>query len=209
VALDYMAVMSRHPEKKIEAPLTFLPTQLIQQKWRVPVEMSATVARLQCISGIRFWVFESGKDPERHMTNQWHLLTTTFDANPKAPSVSFKAEDHIVLTRALGKGAIAVQAFCEVLLKQPKVGKDDWSKDLDCTDPWVFPLEVGVFWTVFKGGNVDYGPTGRSTWFFRRPAQERGEVPDWKFLAQYYSNAGYIPPVEAITGKPQKGSHAA
>ncbi|SEJ93942.1 MULTISPECIES: metallophosphoesterase [unclassified Variovorax] len=198
VALDYMAVMSRHPDKGIETPLAFTPTQLIQAGWTVPLALSTTVARLSCIAGVRFWVFEGGMDEEKRVVKQWHVLTTAFDADPKAPSVTFKPEDHAVLIRALGDGAVTVQAFCEVLLKQPQVGKDDWSKDMDCTDPWMFPLEIGVFGTVLKGGGMDYRATGTSKWFFRRPAEERGEVPDWKFLAKYYANKGYTPVDEAI-----------
>ncbi|CAA2100087.1 metallophosphoesterase [Variovorax paradoxus] len=204
VALDYMAVMSRHPEKNIETPLSFVPTQLIQQKWRVPVEMSATVARLQCISSIRFWVFESGRDQEKQVTKQWHLLTPAFEANAKASFITFKTEDHAVLIGALGKGTVTAQAFCEVLLRQPKFGKNDWTKDMDCTDSWFFPLEIGVFWTVRKGGETDYGATGTSTWFFRRPAMEQGEVPDWKFLAENYKDNGYVQPQEAINPDDKK-----
>jgi hypothetical protein len=149
-------------------------------------------------------VFEGGMDEEKRVVKQWHVLTTAFDADPKAPSVTFKPEGHAVLTRALGDGAVTVQAFCEVLLKQPQVGKDDWSKDMDCTDPWMFPLEIGVFGTVLKGGGMDYRATGTSKWFFRRPAEERGEVPDWKFLATYCENSGYVSALEAITGKKPK-----
>ncbi|TSD53914.1 hypothetical protein FFI97_028895 [Variovorax sp. KBS0712] len=198
VALDYMAVMSRHPEKGIDPPLAFAPTPLIQAGWKVPITLSGTVAKLECISGIRFWVFESGKDEEKRVVKQWNMLTTTFNPDTKAPSIAFTAEDHAVLIRALGEGSITTQAFCEVLLKQPKVGKDDWSKDMDCTDPWMFPLEIGVFGTALKGGGMTYGATGSSKWFFRRPAEERGEVPDWKFLAKYYAGKGYTPADEAI-----------
>ncbi|MNY76927.1 hypothetical protein D3C86_2166690 [compost metagenome] len=45
---------------------------------------------------------------------------------------------------------------------------------------------------------MTYGATGSSKWFFRRPAEERGEVPDWKFLAKYYAGKGYTPADEAI-----------
>ncbi|RIX73306.1 metallophosphoesterase [Acidovorax cavernicola] len=204
VALDYMAVMSRHPEKNIAPPLEFEPTRLVQANWNMPLRLSATMAKLACIEGIRFWVFEGGKDAVGDSIKRWHVLESIFTSNARIPSITFKAEDHAVLTKALGGGAITEQAFCEVRLKQPKVGKDDWSKDMDCTDPWMFPLEIGVFGLGIKGGGMDFGVTGSSTWFFRRPEKERGEVPDWKFLSTNYKSKGYIPALEAITGKKQK-----
>ncbi|WP_354322460.1 hypothetical protein, partial [Pseudacidovorax sp. 1753] len=67
-------------------------------------------------------------------------------------------------------------------LKRPTTGKDDWSADMDCTDPWVFPLDI---WA----GNADWG---LRTWSFQRWHGERGEVPDWDFLSKNYPEKGYI-----------------
>lgn len=76
------------------------------------------------------------------------------------------------------------------MLKQPKVGADDWSQDMDCTDPWVFPLRV----------RAGASSLGSRTWYFMRPAGERGEVPDWKWLNDTYGGK-YPEPGAVIKGK--------
>ena len=87
-------------------------------------------------------------------------------------------------------GKMLPQGFCEVLLKQPKVGENDWSKDMDCTDPWMFPLSAWV------------GPSGfgSRSWHFLRALEERGEVPDWNWLYQTYGDK-YPEPRAVIKGK--------
>jgi hypothetical protein len=201
VALDYMAVMSRHPEKKIETPFAFVPTKLIQAEWIVRLKLSATLAKLDCIAGIKIWVFERCGTGPRRSLEVWHTLAPIFESDSNGSTIRFTAEDYAVLTRVLSDGAITEQAFCEVLLKQPKVGKDDWSKDMHCTDPWIFPLEIGVSATYIKGWGMSSRITGSSTWFLRRPENERGEVPDWRWLASTFSAKGYIPAKQSIERK--------
>jgi len=91
----------------------------------------------------------------------------------------------------------AAQAFCEVILKKPTVarGLPNWVKDdeLDWSDPWVFPLNIGVL-------RIPAGAAGAYHLqdFMERPAGELGEVPDWSFLAAAYKDKGYVPANEAI-----------
>jgi hypothetical protein len=79
----------------------------------------------------------------------------------------------------------ALQAFCEIPLNKPRVvtGRDD----LNCEDPWIFPLEIGI---------IDMSLT--RYYYFRRPFGEKGEVPDWWFRAEYFGDNGYIPAIDAI-----------
>ncbi|MEZ2296862.1 metallophosphoesterase [Variovorax sp. RCC_210] len=195
VALDYMAVMSRNPDKHIVAPLSFKSVDLGAGGGRVPVVLSRTMAKLDCIAGVRIWAFEKS-GAGRHATKRWNALTPVFHVNAKNPALEFTAEDLAALARAINAngGKAIVQGFCEVLLKQPTVGEHDWSKDMDCLDPWVFPLGV----------RMGASSLGVRSWHFFRPAQERGEVPDWKFLATHCENRGYVPAAEVITGKKQE-----
>ncbi|MET3372437.1 hypothetical protein ABIC89_001483 [Variovorax boronicumulans] len=194
VALDYMTVMKRNKDKAKETPLEFEPAELSAGGGRVPVVLSRTMAKLECIAGMRIWAFEGGTDEfEKPRPPTWHLLTPTFHADTKSPSIEFTAEDLKTLLGAIDAngGEALAQGFCEVLLKQPKVGEHDWSKDIDCTDTWMFPLSVRL-------GSVSFG--GRS-WNFLRPPEERGEVPDWDWLASMYFDKGYIPSKQAIERK--------
>jgi hypothetical protein len=81
-----------------------------------------------------------------------------------------------------------LQAFCEIPLNPPKITGGD---DIDCTDPWIFPLEIGV--TIVPRAGLVY--------YFRRPVGEKGEVPDWEFRARYFGDKGYVPAREAIKDK--------
>jgi hypothetical protein len=58
-------------------------------------------------------------------------------------------------------------------------------------DDWVFPLEIGL-------KLVGSPESTHIQTIFRRPAGEKGEVPDWKFLAKYFGKKGYIPAEVAI-----------
>jgi hypothetical protein len=193
VALDYMAVMSRNEDKHIDTPLAFKSVDLGGKGGRVPLVLSRTLAKLECIAGVRIWAFEGGKNAAGDAIRKWHMVVPTFHADAKAPSIEFTASDLEVLTAAIDSngGKKLAQGFCEVLLKQPAVGDNDWSKDMDCADPWMFPL----------GGRVGPRSFAIRSWHFARPAEANGEVPDWKFLATHYEDKGYIPAAEVITGK--------
>jgi predicted MPP superfamily phosphohydrolase len=93
-----------------------------------------------------------------------------------------------------------LQAFCEIPLAVPEIaGKED----LNCGDPWIFPLVIGVLKmddTISK--------TSGFWCYLRRPFGEKGEVPDWYFRAKYFERLGkgYIPAEEAINNTPKKKS---
>jgi hypothetical protein len=196
VALDYMAAMSRHEDKHIDTPLALEGAPPSPRGWKVALRLSRTLARLDCIEGVRVWVFEGGKDAYgKAKLAKWHILKPAFEAKGTRPSLAFAAADHALLSRALSSNGVnkTARGFCEVLLKRPKAGADDWSRDMDCEDPWMFPLEI-----------VQAMQLSGSPCFMRRPAGERGEVPDWKFLALNYEDRGYVPALEAITGKRQR-----
>ena len=102
-------------------------------------------------------------------------------------------------SRGLMTWKYVLQAFCEIPLIKPKVAGGD---DLNCDDPWIFPLEIGIM----KSSNR---VAPHYTYYFRRPYGEKGEVPDWWFRATYFKSKGYIPAREAIlnekaTNTPQR-----
>jgi hypothetical protein len=141
---------------------------------------------------VRIWAFEGGKNAAGDAIRKWHMVVPTFHADAKTPSIEFTASDLEVLTAAIDSngGKKLAQGFCEVLLEQPVVGDNDWSKDMDCTDPWMFPLGV----------RVGSRSSGVRSWHFLRPLQERGEVPDWKWL-HHTHRAKYPEPGAVIKGK--------
>jgi hypothetical protein len=82
------------------------------------------------------------------------------------------------------------QAFCEVQLKAPKT---DWARDMNCSDPWFFPIDVGIRRSndsATLAGEDDYAigftRADRYRFFVNRRSGEFGEVPDWGFWAKYY-----------------------
>lgn len=192
VALDYLAVMSADPDKKIAPPLRFESVQLPASGGRVPIKLSPTVARLDCIASVRIWVFEGGEGRGGKALKIWHLVTPSFDSSDKGCAMKLSKADMEKLSRAVeaysnpaarsNRGQGVEQAFFEVQLRAPKVRNEDWSTDMDCTDPWIFPLDI---WA----GSSDWG---LRTWSFQRWQGERGEVPDWDFLSKHYPEKGYI-----------------
>ncbi|KTT22149.1 hypothetical protein NS331_10160 [Pseudacidovorax intermedius] len=200
VALDYLAVMSTDPTKKIVPPLTFEPVQLPDSGGRVPIKLSPTVARLDCIEGVRIWVFEGGEGRGSKALKTWHLLSPQLDIDGKLLTMTLDKGHLDLLNSSLdahagpddenrGNRARSVeQAFLEVTLKKPTVNKEDWSADMDFTDPWLFPLDV---WA----GKSDWG---LRTWAFQRCQGERGEVTDWNFLFKNYETKGYYRTKEII-----------
>ncbi|GHT95782.1 hypothetical protein AGMMS49545_19310 [Betaproteobacteria bacterium] len=96
-----------------------------------------------------------------------------------------------------------LQAFCMIPLTAPSIaGKDD----LNCDDPWVFPLEIGILETteaekLRSGLLAQVAPP--NTDYFQRPYGERGEVPDWWFRAKFFSKKY---PWARDVIKPQKDS---
>jgi hypothetical protein len=77
-------------------------------------------------------------------------------------------------------------------MKDGKPVEADWAKDLMKLDDWLFPIELGV--TRYNNGRGDIG----DSLSFDRPTGEKGEVPDWKFLVDYFEDKGYIPAENAI-----------
>jgi hypothetical protein len=77
-------------------------------------------------------------------------------------------------------------------MKDGKPVEADWAKDLMKLDDWLFPIELGV--TRYNKGRGDIG----DRLSFYRPTGEKGDVPDWKFLADYFEHKGYIPAELAI-----------
>jgi hypothetical protein len=161
--------------------------------------LGAAFHRLDCIAGIRLWVFEAkeaddDKKPGTSTTNKtWHRLDLLGLEDGNAWSrlphdgsgvawVSFSPENHALLGRLTQTGERRVlQAFCEVRLKAPAALKEaQWVKDMNCSDPWFFPVEMGIRMVHLKPGVMTYQP------YLGRRVGEFGEVPDWRFWTKYY-----------------------
>lgn len=193
VALDYLHVM--WPE---DPPLSFhwQPRTGLVSKTRSPnvtLVMNAVMRKLDCVGGVKVWVFEGKKDGEKQLVNTWHCLTPSLASSDKGrQTLTFSAEHLTVLARCMvrrkapadrgdgaekdnsrrGEGGNVVervaQAFCEIVFKKTEVpkGQPDWKKDMNADDSWLFPLDIGT-------STVD---------FMHRRTGEHGEVPDWKWL---------------------------
>ena len=203
VALDYLHVMHGLPEKgAIQKPLAFkVALQLEVRDVRFDLLLSAQMKKLRCIQSVTLWVFEqTGKG--KRAVKTWHRITTNLD-QPGAPTRLTVPSAHVGLLAGafaagvamasgvpgapLGVGRRVQAAFCEVGLKTPEgmVKNEDWAKDMQCSDPWVFPVQV-------------FSADGRGLSRIERPAGELGEVPDWDFLANTFASKGYIPALKAI-----------
>ena len=218
VALDYLHVMHGLPEKGNIA----VPVSMFRQTEGFPREVSVIFSeqmeKLDCIEGVAVWVFEGGKDGAGDAVRKWQRLAPALlrASDRKKGMLKFSDDDVAILKRAVSAGAMErfpnasklekgkeflriSQAFCEVALKKPASSKapEDWAKDMQCTDPWVFPLSISI-------DSDTLSP--KSYWLFGRPAGEKGEVPDWDFLALNFKDKGYIEAKEAITGKKPVGS---
>jgi hypothetical protein len=168
-------------------------------------------AKLKCIKAIAFWVFSGGEPDvyDRPVPKKWTRVSTTWEVNPRHsedPEVALLKLDNAnlaLLNAAMISGVVhsypapakpkeeirirAIRkAFCEVVLQKPAntYAGEDWGKDMVYdNDAWVFPLEI----------KIDEGTlTKQSNWSFVRPERERGEVPDWDFLARMYPEMGYL-----------------
>ena len=84
------------------------------------------------------------------------------------------------------------QAFCAVKLKKP-ADRWFWANDMRIgqgnPETWVFPIDISISGTEFQEKTF---LTLNSALRFHRSAGERGEVPDWDWLAATFPEKGYI-----------------
>ncbi|WP_447745274.1 metallophosphoesterase [Variovorax boronicumulans] len=203
VALDYLHVMSGLPAKgNIDKPLEFgdIP-QFAMGNTQIPLRLSRQMKKLNCIVSLTLWVFEGGKDSEKNDVRKWHRVDTKLDTLGSPGNATVSNEGMAALSRAFATGVVGKQAdsafrriqatFCEVGLRKPEPMKadEDWALHMQCTDPWVFPIAV-------VSTNA-----GRTMAGLGRVGGEKGEVPDWYFLADHFPAMGYPPPLDAIRPK--------
>ncbi|MBN8749882.1 Uncharacterised protein [Xylophilus ampelinus] len=198
VALDYLHVMSGIEGKgglgkngAIEVPLLFkvLPTLMGPGKGdQLEVVLSEQMKKLECIAGVTLWVFEGGSVNQKNKITPpvWHRISLNLD-KPGNPTRATPVREGLeLLQRALAAGVPyspgepgklilgrrAQATFCEVSLKKAKAtaADEDWAKDRHCTDPWVLPVDL-------------ISGDGKTMTALHRPVGERGEVPDWDWLA--------------------------
>ena len=194
----------------------------------VVVRESKQMIELDCLQTITVWVFEKGQasqsDDADENRGQWKKLQGVSwnkgtrkvgkhghtyskleldkSAREQLEKLMVKRQDD--RGRELA-GRAVLQAMCEVELQDPQRA---WSADMDCEDPWVFPLEIGMWPDLSQ---INTGPFRRedavmqmhNEFRFRRPLGEKGEVPDWEFLARYFAHKGYPLPKDAIRPDPK------
>jgi predicted MPP superfamily phosphohydrolase len=216
VMLDYLHIMSQEWLSDLDAPLEFKSQEQYNRgvlRFDVPVTItvSAPVHTFECLNmeALYVWVFKhEGVDEEsKKPFGSWKKVKPEVRAHLKGKgkyTLCFTGQAGTDLAKALGHKAgnklscHAIAAFCGIPLVFPKEKKGDntaeagWAKDLMKLDDWLFPIELGMI--RYDRGDGDMG----DLLSFDRPKGERGEVPNWKFLADYFSHKGYIPAKEAI-----------
>ena len=167
VALDYLHLGGR-PPITLRAT-TSRPQDPTPHIW--PLELSAQMKKLDCLAGVKIWVWEkSGGGEGPSSVSGWKQIPCTIEPAKKAG-----ASDQCVLNKALAQSLLqpGAKMFCEVSLKTPTPAwAAVWAAEMNCTDSWLFPLE-------YKRGQSD---TRTNVHFLERPSGERGEIPDWEWL---------------------------
>jgi hypothetical protein len=191
------------------------PEYVVRKKDEIPdyvvIQENAKIVELDCLDEIRVWVFQGRADDsesENPGSTGWEELEgITWSKESRAQGNRKNTYSKLIIKEAhahLKSLMIAqpkkwyelprsrvLQAMCEVTLKDPGQA---WSKDMNCNDSWVFPLEIG-----FEQVRVD-NPAMQSEgnrrivhhrFCFRRPLGERGEVPDWGFLNNHLDSKKY------------------
>ena len=229
VALDYLTLTNKGssadndrpeiaPSHHAKTPLRF---EHMTHPTKLDVYFNHQLAALECIERIDFWVFEGSEQKlitgDNKTIKTWHKLSPTYSAIPDKDKVIRRAQltftkEHIAnLKAALAAGIVRqiggaprrtiAQAFCAVKLKKP-ADRWFWANDMRIgqgnPETWVFPIDISISGTEFQEKTF---LTPNSALRFHRSAGERGEVPDWDWLAETFPEKGYITSKEAISDK--------
>lgn len=157
VTLDYLHVLEQG---------AFLPGGAdIDAQGRFEGQLDAELAALDCIAGMSLWVFEAVRGEEKDLIRTWHPVPVDCRISGRQVKGRLGPEGLALLERLSGVGAI--KAFAQLQVRAPQA---PWAADMDCDDPWVFPVAI-----VPGEGQYQY--------HLERPAGEKGEVPEWEWLA--------------------------
>lgn len=192
VALDYLHLGD-------SSTLRFAPqfqrTADLTKAWKL--QLGKKLKALDCIEKVWFWVFQSGGTDQSTATRGgvkkkgWVKLTPTYAGE----SVTFTDADMAILkaaTQSAYDRRVVSPMFAEITLKQPnnlQLKTNLWAADMNCTDPWVFPVQIAV---NYVGNGMNYQHV------LERPAGKDGEIPMWEWLSDAYKYK--YPTRRSITG---------
>jgi hypothetical protein len=196
VMLDYREIISVDEGNLQNRPIAFdVYGDVGKSSLGVPVRYSEEMRTLDCIEPekIKVWVFEAGKETQedRRGGRNKNIVPATPVAVKKGAWKSFSARIrrgngaidwlqidkmkeiiNALVPAADKKRKVALCAFLEIQLKQPANGPNIPWEQINCDESWVFPIEIEQH---PNGGFMLYRDTG-----------EKGEVPKWGFLEEYF-----------------------
>jgi len=200
VALDYLHLgkpQALRFEEQVKAK-DEVPTQ-----WNM--ELNAQMQALNCIAGVKLWVFVMGEASSStasrggNASEGWKSITPSYIPTANGATVVFTPADAALLKTLMGSKeseGVVSPMFAEVALKQPSnpaLKTNLWAADMNCADPWVFPVQLSTVPHINKNGKLD-----GYRFVLGRPSGEHGEIPMWEWLFRSYKDKGYADP-KAIT----------
>ncbi len=205
VALDYV-----HLSKPDSLQFTqqLLRAEKLPDLWKLELTLAKNFLDLHCVEGVKFWVYAGG-DPSNAVPSRggnikqgWLQLSVAYTPTTQGAVIEFTKE-HTALLNTLWVEAphakVVSPMFAQVKLREPsnpKLSTKLWASDMNCTDPWIFPVQLKVTFTPNQGS----GPAYR--YRLERPSGEHGEIPMWDWLSDTYVDK--YPKLGGITN-PSKG----
>lgn len=113
----------------------------------------------------------------------WKRITPDYTPTNQGGVIEFE-KAHIALLNALMTkqpiGKVVSPMFAEVKLGEPNNAQPQtklWASDMNCTDPWVFPVQLKVTCLPNQGSKPVYMHS------VERPSGKDGEIPMWDWLS--------------------------
>ena len=207
VILDYMAVMKEGKDKNGNdtdiVPIQFAKSHVSFEE--IKFTLSEEMAERNCLylNGMIIWLFQLAKKGSADLGN-WISISGSVTKGKKSEKGRTEytldlSDTKIFKICDASPIKFVPQAFCKIPMNELDSKNIAGSDDINCDDPWIFPLEIGIVEQEQSIANLS-----KTSYCFRRPSGEKGEVPDWWFRAKYFKNKGYISADEAVD--PNKGS---
>ncbi len=199
VALDYV-----HLSKPDSLQFTqqLLRAEKLPDLWKLELTLAKNFLDIHCIEGVKFWVYQKGDEGTKGKRSSagWVQIDPSYTTTAQGAVIEFTKE-HTALLNTLWVEAphakVVSPMFAQIKLREPsnpKLSTKLWASDMNCTDPWIFPVQLKVTFTPNQGSGPAY------MYKLERPSGEHGEIPDWKWLHKTY---GKYPDIGEIIGATQ------